>query len=790
MGLSFLETMSGELVDVHGRAHHVALDLTAESSSIAGFVVDGRARLTGTIRALPWLDGAAVAGTLVARPAAHGTGGFMTYDLRFVDADERPWRLHGRKDVTLLHHQLHSLTNLATILERDGEQVATGTLQFLANDLPHFLRSFLTAPSLTTDGRARPLDERQRATLAAVAEALIPPGEKTPAPSPETITNTEAQLAGVTPLVRTGFGAALGALDAIALARHGHRFSTLSLARRRALLARRPVQLLAEAVAGPVTVGHFSRRDYLDRLGMPSHQVAGREPRPGWMANVATPDDLVARSSPTGERIACDVAVVGTGAGGGAVAARLAEQGLAVVMVEEGEYATREDFAGALEGRVQRFWRDGGFNLALGNGTVAVPTGKLVGGTTAINSGTALRTPDAVLEEWRGLGFPSDFAPESFGRYLDLVADELQISEPDPRYLGRVTEVIAHGATELGCEHGPLPRNAQGCDGQGVCVFGCPTDAKRSANVTWVPRALKAGAQLFTGMAVTRVLMNGGRAVGVLAEGHDSHGAPRRLEIQAGAVVLATGTLVTPNLLRANGVRLPWVGRNLSIHPAFGAFALMPEADRQPWRAVPQSYQVTGLHDDLVSYEGAVVPPSMASAALPLLGPELTRWMDAWDRVEQFGLMVRDTGVGSVHRGPGGRTLIRYDVTPRVRQAFTAGAAGLAELFLRGGADEVVLPVRGLGPIRTVAQARALLDRSFPARAFTAMGFHPLGTARMGASDRTSVVDFDHRVHGTRGLYVADGSVVPTSLGVNPQVTIMAFALRAADAIAADLRAR
>ncbi len=789
MGLSFLETMSGELVDADGRAHHVALDLRADSSSALGFVLDGRARLTGTIRALPWVDGAAVRGTLVARPAAHAVGGFMEYDVAFVDADERPWRLRGRKDVTLLHHQLSSLTRLVTTLERDGEPVAEGTLQFFANDLPHFLRSFLGPSSRRSDGPGDSLHDHQRATLAALAETVVVPGERVPAPSAETVDNADTQLRTLTPLMRTGFRAALVALDALALARHGRRFSALSPARRRTLVARPGARPLVEALAGPVTVGHFSRRDYLDRVGMPTYLVSDREPRPGWMANVATPDDLPTAASQTGERVECDVVVVGTGAGGGAVAARLAEAGHAVVLVEEGEYATRADFAGSLEGRVQRYWRDGGFNLALGNSTIAVPTGRLVGGTTAINSGTALRTPDAVLAEWRTLGFPSDFAPEAFGSYLDLVADELQIAAPEPRYLGRVAEVIATGAAELGCEHGPLPRNAQGCDGQGVCVFGCPSDAKRSANVTWVPRALKAGAQLFTGVAVTRVLMRGGTAVGVLAEGQDSHGAPRRLEIQARAVVLATGTLVTPHLLRRAGIRLPWLGRNLSIHPAFGAYALMPEADGEPWRAVPQGYHVSGLRDELVSYEGAVVPPSMASAALPFLGSELTRWMDAWDRVEQFGLMVRDTGVGSVHEGPRGRTLIRYDVTPRVLQAFTAGAAGLAELFLRGGADEVVVPVRGSRPLRTVAEARALAERPLKPRDFTAMGFHPLGTARMGASDRTSVVDFEHRVHGTRGLYVADGSVVPTSLGVNPQVTIMAFALRAADAIAADLAA-
>lgn len=789
MQLSFFESMSGELVDADGRAHHVALDLKAESSSAIGFVVDGRARLTGTIRALPWVDGAAVVGTLVARPTAGVVGGFMEYDLAFVDAEEQPWRLRGRKDVTLLHHRLHSLTNLATTLERDGEPVAEGTVQFFANDLAHFLRSFLSPSSLRGEGRGAPLDEHQRATLAALAETVIVPGEHVPMPSAQTVANAEAQLRSLTPVMRAGFRAAVWALDAAAFARYGHRFRGLSPARRRVLVSHAPLRPLVDALAAPVTVGHFSRRDYLDRVGLPTYLVSDREPRPGWMANVAAPGDLPAAAHPVGERIECDVVVVGAGAGGGPVAARLAEQGLAVVMVEEGDYATRADFAGAVEGRVQKYWRDGGFNLALGNSTIAVPTGKLVGGTTAINSGTALRTPDAVLDEWRSLGFPADFAPQAFGGYLDAVCEELQIAEPEPRYLGRVADVIAKGAVELGCEHGPLPRNAQGCDGQGVCVFGCPTDAKRSANVTWVPRALKAGAQLFTGLAVTRVLTKGGTAVGVLAEGQDAHGAPRRLEIQARAVVLATGTLVTPNLLRRNGIRLPWVGRNLSIHPAFGAYAMLPDNDGRPWQAVPQGYRVSGLHDDLVSYEGAVVPPSMASATLPFMGAELTRWMDAWDRVEQFGLMVRDTGVGCVHDGPGGRTLIRYDVSPRVLQAFKAGAAGLAELFLRGGADEVVLPIRGSRPLRTVEEARDLMDGPLKARDFAAMGFHPLGTARMGGSDRTSVVDYEHRVHGTRGLYVADGSVVPTSLGVNPQVTIMAFALRAADAIAADLAA-
>lgn len=280
--------------------------------------------------------------------------------------------------------------------------------------------------------------------------------------------------------------------------------------------------------------------------------------------------------------------------------------------------------------------------------------------------------------------------------------------------------------------------------------------------------------------------MSGGRATGVLAEGQDEHGAPRTAEIRARAVVVAAGALMTPLLLRRNGITLPALGRNLSVHPSLGAIAMMPTPGA-PWTGIPQGYQVEGLGDDLVTFEGVAIPPQFAAGVLPFHGARLTEWMNEWTRTEQFGAMVRDTGTGSVHHGPGGRTLIRYHLTPRMQAALQHACAGLAELFLRGGAEAVALPIAGTPPVRTLDQARTVASIRLHPRGFRLMGPHPLGTARMGRDARDAVVDFGHRVFGTTGLYVADGSVVPTSLGVNPQVTIMAFALRAADLIAADL---
>ncbi|WP_405495446.1 GMC family oxidoreductase N-terminal domain-containing protein [Nocardia sp. NBC_00511] len=787
MPLTFFETMRGELHDAAGHAHHVAVDLRCESGRALGFVTNGRSHLTGTIRAIPWADGAAVTGTLVALPV---TKRLMRYELEFRDDEGRGWRLSGHKDVRWLRGAHASLTNLDATLYREGEEIAHGRMQFFANDYPSFLRSFQPWTSLRDDlaDGSHPVSAfgaHQRATVRALAEALIVADGVVPPVDEGTVDRIESYVGHMTPLMQSGLKVAVRGLDAAARASHRKSFSALPTAERGAVLeaARHSATLrhAVDAVETPVRIAHFSDRRYLDAIGAPDYRSSLLEQQPGWMANVTTPDGL-----PGHDSVDCDVVVIGTGAGGAAVAARLTEQGLGVVMVEEGEYARRAQFQGDLGERTQKYWRDGGYNLAVGNSVLGISTGRLVGGTTAINSGTAFRTPDAVLREWLEAGFPSDFEPERFKPYLDEVEAELGITAADPRYLGRVAQIIGHGADVLGAAHGPLPRNAVGCDGQGQCVYGCPTDAKRSSNVSWVPRALKGGAQLFTNLTVTRILMSGGRATGVLAEGQDAHGAPRTLEVRARAVVAATGTLMTPLLLRRNGITLPALGRNLSVHPSLGAVALMPSAGA-PWDQIPQGYHVRAPEDDLVTFEGVAIPPQFAAAVLPFHGARLSEWMNRWAHTEQFGAMVRDTGTGSVHHGPGGRTLVRYSVSPRVQSALQYACATLAELFLHGGAEQVALPIAGTPPIRTLDQARTVAEVSLSPRQFRMMGPHPLGTARMGADARGAVVDFEHRVFGTTGLYVVDGSVIPTSLGVNPQVTIMAFALRAADLIAADL---
>ncbi len=234
-------------------------------------------------------------------------------------------------------------------------------------------------------------------------------------------------------------------------------------------------------------------------------------------------------------------------------------------------------------------------------------------------------------------------------------------------------------------------------------------------------------------------------------------------------MVVAAGTIHTPLLLARSGLGggSGQLGRNLSLHPATAVFARMPEIVDMA-RGVPQSLYVDEFADQGIVFEGIAGPPAYTAMALPLTGARHAEAMSDYPRLAQFGLMVSDSSRGSV-RSLAGRPLIRYDLDEGDLGRFRVGLARMRELFEAAGAREVYLPLPpGVAPPR--ARRRDL----------KLMAFHPLGTARAAAHPGHGVLDGDLAVHGARGVYVADGAAVPSSLGVNPQLTIMALATRLA----------
>lgn len=645
------------------------------------------------------------------------------------------------------------------------------------------------AEPLAPTGSDRPLSERQRRTLIAIAEATMPAGKIFPGAGAATVEKIELFLGQLHGMAGTAAGALLAALDADALLHHRRSLAAIEPAQRLAILERWRRGGIARrgairALVTPLKMAHFDDPDFYKHLGCVYDREKVRlEAKPSWWKErVHAAGDLDGDLA-----VEADVVVVGTGAGGAVIAKELAEAGVAVVMLEEGKYFERDSFGGRPFAAQRAMYRSGGATFSVGNVPIPIPLGQTVGGSTTINSGTCYRVPGRVLRHWRDdLGL-DELTEDKLAPHFDKVERILGVSEAQAAYLGGNGRVIARGCEKLGFKHKPLKRNAPDCDGKGVCVFGCPTDAKRSTNVSYVPMALKAGAELFHGVRVERIIVSGGKATGVVARARGKDGRSRTLTVHARAVVIACGSLLTPILLERNGLGLSSgeLGGNLSIHPAVGALA---EFDEQitGWNAIPQGYAIEEFHDEGILFEGATMPLEYSIAMMPQLGPRLTELAESFDRVASFGFLVEDTSRGRV-RLVGGRPVVTYRLNDHDVARLKRGLDILARVFFAAGAKSVLPPVHGFDEIKGEADLDRFRRTTIRAADLELSAYHPLGTCRMGRDPARSVVGPDHQLHDCAGLYVVDGSAVPSSLGVNPQVTIMTLATRAAELLAARL---
>ncbi|MFD9623511.1 GMC family oxidoreductase N-terminal domain-containing protein [Streptomyces virginiae] len=469
-----------------------------------------------------------------------------------------------------------------------------------------------------------------------------------------------------------------------------------------------------------------------------------------------------------------DAVIIGSGAGGAMAARTLARAGLRVVVLEEGEHHSTASFGRRTPlDRFSALYRDGGASVAIGRPPLLLPTGRAVGGTTVVNSGTCYRTPDHVLRRWRQThGFT---LAEDFGPRLDEVERTLRVATQPLDVMGRNGTLALAGAQELGWRAGALRRNAPGCKGSCQCVVGCPTGAKQSVQLSVLPDACKAGARIVTGARAERILVDsdqphGKSAAGVRVRRHDGS----VLEIISPLVVVAAGALQTPPLLRRSGLGThPQMGRNLSIHPAnsiAGRFA----HDVTAWKGVLQSVGVEEHHADGILIEATATPPGMGSFVLPGVGRSLRAELDDAGRLATLGAMIADRPVGRVLGR--GKTLIHYDIDPRDAKRLLRAVRAMGQLLFAAGAVEVLTGITTAPRARDLHELDAILSAT-TIRQLHLSAFHPTGTVAAGADPHRFPADSVGRLRGVRGVLVVDGSILPSCPEVNPQVSIMAAAL-------------
>jgi long-chain-alcohol oxidase len=488
----------------------------------------------------------------------------------------------------------------------------------------------------------------------------------------------------------------------------------------------------------------------------------------------------------------CDVVIVGSGAGGGTAAGVLAKEGLDVVVVEAGGYFSEEDFDGAeLDGYVKLY--AGGGGVPTPDQSIGLLAGSCLGGGTTVNYTWCFRPPDHVRKDWTDRFGLDDWAGQDFDESLDAVWERIGVNSENSMPSLR-DERFREGLAKLGWDSQVMQRNAVGCTEEicGQCHYGCPLGAKQSTFKTWLQDAYDAGARIVVNAPVEKVLIEKGEARGVEATTADGH----KLTVRARAVAAAAGAINTPALLVRSGLDNPNVGKNLMIHPVLLVWAMF-EREILPWTGV---FGSTFCDEFLDMGEGYGVKYMHASAHpsdLAVFAP----WRSASDHSELmqslrytggFGILQRARDAGEVVVGSDGLPTPIWHLSDFDREIMRKGLDGMTKVLEAGGARRIYTSHAGWvsydpGNGGREQMLKAADDYGWGPAQVTLGSFHLMGTAHMSGSRDGSVCDPTGEAWDAKNLFVVDGAVLPTALGVNPMITIEAAAHKIARGMAAKL---
>ncbi len=483
-----------------------------------------------------------------------------------------------------------------------------------------------------------------------------------------------------------------------------------------------------------------------------------------------------------------DFAVIGSGAAGGTVARVLAARGFSVVVLEEGPAPDRARAARGLVSAMTHLFRGQGLTAMTGRSVIPYLQGRCLGGSTVINSAICWRLPeDAWARCWADSGLAAAVPLEALETAYAALEAELAVRPvPETRLNGNDRRMREACAT-LGWRGRAIHRNERDCTGSALCLQGCPGGRKQSVDVTFLPRAARAGARVYAGCEAVGLGREGGRVAWVEARGAGPDAPPQaRLRVRTRrGVVLAASAIQTPCLLRRWGAGNPaHVGAHFRVHP--GA-AMVGEFDPpvRMWEGATQGWESDAFRRQGFKFETIALPFELGAVRLPGFGPALARTLGDWGRFACWAVQVRAEAEGSVRPGWWGPR-VRFTPSEWDMRRMRRGLSILARMMFAAGARAVYPGVGGL-PERLDSPDQAGLLRRGPLdpRAYKMIATHLFGTARMSLHPRDGVVGPDFQVHDTPGLYVADSSVFPNNLGVNPQHTIMATAWVAAERWAA-----
>jgi choline dehydrogenase-like flavoprotein len=526
-----------------------------------------------------------------------------------------------------------------------------------------------------------------------------------------------------------------------------------------------------------------------ERRANPTWYGMGYLPSPNGAAREAA---LTLTNVDAPAQLEADACIVGSGAGGGVVAAELARAGMRVIVLEQGPGDQAPQFDQREIVGIQR--------LYLGRGTtstrdlsLALFAGSCVGGGTTVNWQTSLRLPEAIRNEWASLSGLRFFAEQDFARAQEAICQRINVGTGES-VINENNDALRRGCASLGFSVQQIARNARGCDPTecGSCTFGCRHGGKQSTAVTFLADAQRTGSvTIVPNCRVSRVTYDRSRITGVRGVARDADstmGTEFAVSVRAPIVVVAAGGLETPALLLRSGLTHSALGRNLYLHPTSAVIGFYGNTIR-PWEGPPQ----TVMSDQFATLDGnfgfrlevAPAHPGVLAMALPWLGARDQRQrMQRAANASATIVLTRDATGGRVRVRRDGRAVIDYHAGVRELLHLKRGLAAAVQAHIAAGAQEVIT-LHSRPHVLQGAKAASSALGNYTARLMastldrnwsTLFSAHQMGTCRMGSDPRASVCDERGAVRGIEGLFVADGSLFPASSGVNPMVTIMTIA--------------
>ncbi len=497
--------------------------------------------------------------------------------------------------------------------------------------------------------------------------------------------------------------------------------------------------------------------------------------------------------------LAVDVCVVGSGCGGATAAWTLAEAGLDVVVLEEGGDYTGTRLTQRDSEMYDQLYMDRG-GRSTDDLSITILQGRVLGGGGVINASDVVPIPHGVLDHWEHHFGLTHLSEPNLRPYLARALEDLSVNPITDHQVNKANALLRRGTEALGMRGEVMDHNRLGCAGLGKCLIGCPLNAKRNPRFVALPGALAAGARVFTRGRVVRIADGKKEIKRVRVHPLDARGyhedPDRAFEVRARAVVVAANAVATPQLLLRSGLGNRHVGRHLMLQPQLPVVARFPDRV-DGYKGIPQSYAVTehevedapGLGLWGYRVEGIMGTPGIVSSLIPFTGPDVKAVMAAYDHLAASLLLVPDRPSGAVRLASDGRPLVRYEHREEHRDRLRAAVRTAVRIYLAAGAEEVVVPVASPLRFHREADLAQVDSLTFAPATAPLVSAHQMGSVVMSGSKREGACDPDGQVYGTRGVYVMDSSVFPSSASSHIMAPILTVSRYLADRLAATLGA-